>query len=260
MNGLALMAKNKIFWYQNANFTQLKSHLSFRELLQIFNCCPELRTSLLLQRSKAVTFASPSFAGLHFQLPPTIGLREKSAVFFHKTPCENGIKGHNSGQQTWALDLRDMIVPRSMPEIVARRWRLKSNIQKSWNIENAVCQWLKLSTFKAKSTFKALYQPWIKTAELWKSMTALKPVLETNYYETAEKISQYIHCPRVNYSTQRVQIVGTMQWPEALQYPTHPIPFPANHGTSAVERSFNLLLKITLEPVEQWALCWTDSK
>ena len=41
--------------------------------------------------------------------------------FFHKTPCENGIKGHNSGQQTWALDLRDMIVPRSMPEIVARR-------------------------------------------------------------------------------------------------------------------------------------------
>lgn len=180
--------------------------------------------------------------------------------FFHKTPCENGIKGHNSGQQTWALDLRDMIVPRSMPEIVARRWRLKSNIQKSWNIENAVCQWLKLSTFKAKSTFKALYQPWIKTAELWKSMTALKPVLETNYYETAEKISQYIHCPRVNYSTQRVQIVGTMQWPEALQYPTHPIPFPANHGTSAVERSFNLLLKITLELVEQWALCWTDSK
>ena len=127
MKGLALVAKNKIFWYQNANFTQSKSHLSFRELLQIFNCCPELRriqsdhfdfhlknytrihkprhaswpTSLLLQRSKAVTFASPSFAGLHFQLPPTIGLREKSAVFV----SWNSVWKWDKGTQLWTAKL-----------------------------------------------------------------------------------------------------------------------------------------------------------
>ncbi len=52
---------------------------------------------------KVSAFASPSFAGLHFQLPPTIGLVR--GVFFHESPCENGMTGHNSAQHTWGSGL-----------------------------------------------------------------------------------------------------------------------------------------------------------
>ncbi len=78
------------------------------------------------------------------------------------------------------------------------------------------------------STLKASYQPIIKTAELWTSMKALKPVLETNYYE---KIWQYIHCPQISRSTQispnysHMQAYNAVASDFAMSYSSNPFTF-----------------------------------